>query len=326
MTRNEVYVLGAGFSKAANLPISSEFLTEKSFEYLKDKLNDKQNCARIEKIKNYVQFRLENKYFKNNIEEVLNHIATARYLFMESVSDNKGSYSADEIFGNLLWYITCLIDEKTKDIINSIPEEYSLFLEHVFKNKIPLITFNYDLIIENVLHILGHDFKYGLEEKKLDDGHQLILKLHGSLNWGHCKECGPINLYDKSLVYGSDSVICPVCNLNSVSTIIVPPAIYKDSYYNDQFFGSLVRESWSLAREALSKSQKIIFLGFSMAEDAYVKELFKLSLSMNNNENLQCVVVNRTCDNQLQNRYNSILVDAKPIFEQNTFENYIKSI
>ena len=63
-----------------------------------------------------------------------------------------------------------------------------------------------------------------------------------------------------------------------------------------------------------------------MADDAYAKELFKLSLSMNNNENLQCIVVNRTCGSQLQNRYNSILVDAKPIFEQNTFENYIKSI
>ena len=326
MTRNEVYVLGAGFSKAANLPISSEFLIDEAFEYLRNKLNDQQNHDRIEKIQNYVQFRLENEYFKNNIEEVLNHIATARYLFMESVSDNKGSYSADDIFENLLWYITCLIDEKTKDIKNSIPKEYSIFLEHVFKNKIPLVTFNYDLIIENVLHSLGHDFKYGLEEKKLDDDNQLILKLHGSLNWGHCKKCGPVNLYDKSLIYGSDSVTCPVCDLNSVSAIIIPPAIYKDSYYNDQLFGSLVRESWSLGREVLSEAEKIIFLGFSMAEDAYAKELFKLSLSMNNNENLQCIVVNRTCDHQLQNRYKSILVDTKPIFEQNTFENYIKSI
>ncbi|MCH8914410.1 MAG: SIR2 family protein [Thaumarchaeota archaeon] len=324
MNPKVVYVLGAGFSNGAKLPISSEFLIDDSFDYLKNKLKDSHSKKRIEKIQRYVQFRLDNGYFANNIEEVLNHVATANYLFMESVSDKNESYSADDIFDNLLWYITCLINEKTTDIVKRIPKEYSTFLKHVHKNNYPIITFNYDLIVENTLHNIDLDFQYGIEEDNLDDDFQLILKLHGSLNWSHCNKCGPVNMYDRVLVYGNNSLLCPICKSKSISSILIPPVVYKDSYYNDQLFGSLVRESWSVAREVLSEAKKIVFIGFSMGEDAYAKELFKLSLSMNNNPNLECIVVNKTCSKELKNRYISALVSVKPIFKEITFEEYSK--
>ena len=38
MNSKIVYVLGAGFSNGAKLPISSEFLIDDSFDYLKNKL------------------------------------------------------------------------------------------------------------------------------------------------------------------------------------------------------------------------------------------------------------------------------------------------
>ena len=176
-----VYVLGAGFSSGAKLPVSSEFFIDDSFNYLKKKLENSHSIKQIKKIQRYVQFRLENGYFRNNIEEVLNHIATANYLFMESISDKRGAYSADDLFENVLWYVTCLIDEKTKGTAKKMPKEYSIFLNHLRKNQCPIITFNYDLIVENSLHRLGFDFQYGVEENNSDD-FQLILKHHGSLN------------------------------------------------------------------------------------------------------------------------------------------------
>lgn len=83
---------------------------------------------------------------------------------MESISDGQSPYSADDLFDDILWYITCLIDEKMKDIQNSMPEPYSVFLNHVIQNKIPLVTFNYDLIIEKTIRSIASDFRYGLEE------------------------------------------------------------------------------------------------------------------------------------------------------------------
>ncbi len=324
MNKKSVYILGAGFSAAVNLPTSNEFFSDKSFEYLKAKLhNNSSLCNRIDDIQSYVNFRLDKKYFKNNVEEILNHIATAKYLYMESVSDGK-PYSADDIFEQIIWYVTCLLDYKTKDALNIIPKSYDSFLKSSFENNDTIITFNYDLVLETALESFGMTYRYGLEEQKTSDKSQIILKLHGSLNWMHCSKCGPVHVVE-SLVYGN-SRDCPHCDSNETSSILIPPVIYKDSYYNDQLFGPLVRESWSLAREALSEASQITFIGFSMSEDAYAKELFKLSLSLNDNSDLKCTVINKTCDDELKKRYNSTIVTTKPVFDKSSFEDYIESI
>lgn len=320
MPSDTVYVLGAGFSKGVGLPISNEFLITKSFEYLKEKLKDNSKFVKkIENLQSYVKFRFDNNYCENNIESVLNHVATAKYLEMESMTES-GNYSADDIFNDMLWYIARLIQEKTFDNKLEIPTEYAQFLNYVFEKGDSLITFNYDLLLEMVLMSLGHDYRYGIDEKK--DNEQLILKLHGSLNWGKCKKCGPVEVHS-GLTFTEDSVVsCPICQSDIVSPLLVPPVIYKDSYYNEQ---PLVRNSWSLANEQLSQAKKIIFIGFSMTQDAYVAELFKLSLNMNPNDDLKCLIVNRTCNDQLIGRYASVLVNTTHEFEESTFIDYVQN-
>ena len=132
-----VYVLGAGFSKGIGLPISNEFLTTESFDYLKEKLKDNSSFVKkIENLQNYVQFRFDNNYCENNIGSVLNHVATVKYLEMESMTES-GSYSADKIFDDLLWYVARLIKEKSSNQ-NSIPIEYTNFLNHSIKTDLVL--------------------------------------------------------------------------------------------------------------------------------------------------------------------------------------------
>lgn len=323
MSKRSVYILGAGFSEAVKIPTSGGFFSTEMFDYLRTKQHENANlCERIDKIQNYVNFRFEKEYFENNVEEILNHIATAKYLFMESISDRNKPYSADDIFEEILWYVTCIIREKTKDAVDSIPKEYRLFLKSVFENQSEIVTFNYDLIVETVLQSLGIEYHYGLDEQKNRKKSQLVLKLHGSLNWMHCNQCGPVHV-EKSILYGI-SEKCPRCNSEKTASILIPPVIYKDSYYNDQLFGPLVRESWSLAREILSDAEEFIFVGFSMAEDAYAKELFKLSLSMNTN-NPKCLVINRTCNDTLKERYESIFGKDIIDFQEETFENYVEN-
>lgn len=322
MTSETVYVIGAGFSKGMGLPASKDFVSSDSFEYLKEKLKDDSLCVeKIKNLQNYVQFRIENKYCDENIESVLNHVATAKYLDMESMTENT-NYSADNIFDDLLWYIARSIKEKTFDDKITIPNEYSVFLASVYENKDTLITFNYDLLLEAILGSLGHGYSYGIDEKNTDN-EQLILKLHGSLNWGLCEKCGPVDVFDNILTFEKDSTVsCPLCQQNITSPLLVPPVIYKDSYYNEQ---PLVRESWSLANEALSQTKKIVFIGFSMAQDAYVAELFKLSLNMNLNDDLKCLIVNPTCSPELKARYGSVLVNENYEFVESTFSEYVKN-
>ena len=164
-----------------------------------------------------------------------------------------------------------------------------------------------------------------MDEKKAKK-EQLILKLHGSLNWATCAKCGPVNLHDKILTFESDfKEACPLCKSNQLTSILIPPVIYKDSYYNDQLYGPLVRESWALAQEELSQTKKIIFIGFSMEEDAYARELFKLSLNMNPEKKLGCLVVNRTCSDKLRERYQKVLVNEKCNFKETSFIDYVRN-
>ena len=205
--------------------------------------------------------------------------------------------------------------------MNEIPIEYTNFLNYVYENGDSIITFNYDLLLESILMMTGNVHRYGIDGKK--DNEQLVLKLHGSLNWGNCKKCGSVEVYG-DLTFAKDSpVSCPLCKSDIISPLLIPPVIYKDSYYNEQ---PLVRKSRSLANEQLAQAKKIIFIGFSMAQDAYVAELFKLSLSMNPNDSLKCVIVNPLCDDTLRSRYDSVLANVNSSeYIESTFINYVQN-
>ena len=166
MVSETVYVIGAGFSRGVGIPASKEFVSSKEFKYLKKKLKANSYLTKkIQNLQSYVQFRLDNKYCDKNIESVLNHVATAKYLDMESMTENF-NYSADDIFDDLLWYIARLIKEKTLDINTKILDAYQTFLNSVYDNRETIITFNYDILLETVLISLGYGYRYGIDEKK----------------------------------------------------------------------------------------------------------------------------------------------------------------
>src|SRR5678816_3333968 len=50
------------------------------------------------------------------------------------------------------------------------------------------VTFNYDLTLDHALTFHGLTPNYGLPPNQVVDG-WLLLKLHGSINWGVCPEC-----------------------------------------------------------------------------------------------------------------------------------------
>jgi len=256
MVSNTVYVLGAGFARGVGIPVSKELVSNEEFSYLKNKLKRDLDIKKIENLQSYVQFRIENEYCDKNVESVLNHLATAKYLYMESTTEDK-TYDAETVFEDLLWYIARIIKEKMADNKEDIPEEFFTFLKSVYNNRDVIVTFNYDILLEVLLTSLGFGYGYGIDEKK-NEREQLILKLHGSLNWGKCSKCGPVNVHDKILSYETTSAVkCPLCKSKIFSPLLIPPAIYKDSYYNDQFFGPLIRESWSLASEKISNAKRI---------------------------------------------------------------------
>jgi len=82
MKNKTVYVLGAGFSKEAGFPLTKEFTDKKTISKFRKNLN-KSEQKRLDKVSKYFRNRIDNKYCKDDIESVLNHITVADYLDMD---------------------------------------------------------------------------------------------------------------------------------------------------------------------------------------------------------------------------------------------------
>lgn len=324
MTGKTIYVLGAGFSKESGFPLIGEFTSQKTVDKLKKSLN-KPMRKRLEKVSNYFFDRISNRYC-DDIESILNHVSVADYLYMESITEGKRSYPSEKIFDDLIWYIVKLLESCSK---SEIPQIYSDFIKKVHENQDTLISFNYDLIIETILEKLGITCDYGINKTKPEKSTTLF-KIHGSVNWTYCTSCKQFVFYpDYSTVKVLESKIsCPNCKTKTLKPIIIPPILYKDTFYKNPLYEELIRTLWGFTSDELVQADKIVFIGFSMSNtDSYAQELFKFSSNMNNN-NLECHVVTtpkpKKKIQELKTHYESVLVGHSVKIVQCTATEYMK--
>ena len=200
-----------------------------------------------------------------------------------------------------------------------------------------IITFNYDVALDYALRFHNLGCTYGLPS--VDQNAHLILKLHGSLNWGICEPCGNIqevelippgyreklDLYfaasekQKVDAYLSPSLIiyqtkCSECDKEdteeTLTPLIVPPTWNKGDYHRH------VQPVWERALKELRAAYRIIIIGYSMPEtDSFFKHLLALALA-ENEEIQELIVINPAKDETLRNRYQQFMA---PFFDTNNF-------
>ena len=278
---NKVYILGAGFSRYAKLPLMNNFYS-RSREIFKE-LNDDDTIKAFKDVYKFWEKYSQVKSYMNvdllNIEELLSIIEMNSFLSEEKRNKKKNSY---------LIYLKTVIEKCTPDLkfenlnyfVNSIEDIYSKFISLVFginfnfdhkdkkfiernrKNNNGIISLNYDLLLEKILQIINDykfneirntnqpflDFYYGLDENnysRLENyGKKISLKyakIHGSINF-HKKD-------------------------NNNIPLIIPPTWNKTSEKE-------MKPVWQLAYELLKNSEEIVFIGYSLPEtDLYVKYL-----------------------------------------------------
>lgn len=100
-----------------------------------------------------------------------------------------------------------------------------------------------------------------------------IQKLHGSLNWLTCNNCGRLfyKLDAKIAMYELyDTLTCPVCNTESLHSFIITPTLLKD------LNNTHIKMIWHNALMDLTEAKKIVFVGYSFPlADFDLKYLFK---------------------------------------------------
>jgi hypothetical protein len=178
-----------------------------------------------------------------------------------------------------------------------------------------IITFNYDLLVEDALAGVGVPFAYAFAKKTVNydttarcaQGLQAanalqVLKVHGSLNWAF-----PGGRGGKLTVFSDYDTV----RAKGLAPMLVPPTWRK-------IFAGQLGDVWDAAVSALGSATRIVILGFSMpATDPHFKYL--LAAGLQNNISLRRLLFVNPSASTLSERVASVL-------RQDHFDSQIVSL
>lgn len=307
-TNHNVYVLGAGFSKNAGLPVLKDFLNEmrSSVNWLKKEerpeltatrdvllfrksaasaaLRVNMNVENIEDLFSLAAASGEESNANNVSNAIAATIEYCRQRAMRPQTLNVTVTSNTPVPSS--WNKTNEGDETKQRYTAELYDLYAGFLSgdlcedsQYMKNTV--ISFNYDTLLEDSLLNIGVpvDYGFGRVNVAYDESWTemqgvkkklTVLKIHGSVNWFiNDRELGDLTVY-RSYNDGYSKDGDPYYRV-----IIVPPTWRKD------FSGPLI-DVWRRAIMALRTATRIIFLGFSFPDtDSHIKYLLAAGLQEN---------------------------------------------
>jgi len=319
--KNICYVLGAGFSAYAGIPIMSNFIDKAKDIYFSDVPCDYKDEIKktLESIKEYAIIKEYMNCDLSNIEEILSIAEMKIYASKRMSSRNIKEF----IKGVIKYYedITILnshIKEKSNNVGyegNYVDQLYANFICSIFqmnvsstdviyvpegikykkinisfdeKYKYDIISFNYDTLLEKILEQIC---------KRTEDSVIKFNRGNNESNVRYCKLHGSID---------SDNII--------------PPTWAKT-------IKSEVRKDWIDAFEILKNANEIRIIGFSFPNtDSHISYLFKSAIIENENlKNIDILCLDNKEDT-VKKKYDTIFCTKKYRFLNDDVKNYLRGI
>ncbi|WP_342750606.1 SIR2 family protein [Termitidicoccus mucosus] len=343
---HNVYILGAGFSARANMPLVSNFLTRMRDSY--PWLISERRKREAEAVQAVLEFRRSASsaaYWVNldleNIEELFSLASSKSRSLSNSIRiaiaatlDYSRITKTQE--HTLISYEGCSW-AKSEKWLKAYPaqgnnhyriNEYSYHIAQLLgmcadgkvKGRNTFISFNYDTILEESLSDLGLDYDYHLGISKITSVEQSkisVLKLHGSVNWARGEMSAEKNKRRRPRAFHSYS---DVRDANRVPELIAPTW--------RKIFGSHLSAIWDESIQALQDATRVVVIGFSIPPtDTHFKYL--LAAGFQENLSLRKITFFDPQSEDLKRRAQSLfqghsLAQNKVIFEKITLEDLTK--
>lgn len=186
-----IFILGAGFSRPAGLPLGSELFAQVHRQIEHQYGRDTKFQRDVE---NYLEYRrscdgIELQETTIDLEDLISFLDIEHFLRLRgsdtwSEEGNESQLMIRKAIGKVLHARTPSAD--------SLPDVYYSFAEHLSLNDI-VITFNYDILLERALEHIGKPYRLfplrfkhiGRSSSEVDSSVKevTILKLHGSVDW-----------------------------------------------------------------------------------------------------------------------------------------------
>ncbi|MHB8110904.1 MAG: SIR2 family protein [Syntrophorhabdaceae bacterium] len=318
-----VYILGAGFSYPANIPGQAELL-KKTLEY-KPTFAD----GNILKAQGKVNDFLDN-VFDSNPKISLEDVFT---IFDRCILSRERfrTYNWQELCETrkqLVFLILSIINKQFSGISKKASTNYEKFAECLVKKRyeakriddtIAVISPNWDTVLEYFIEkylesankpktrIDYCTYTHGLDNKqriphlniKAKGYYNIkIMKLHGSMNWLYCSNCGRLYV-DKSDI-GLDIKECPYCEItpgtNFLEPIIITPSLLKE--LNNLH----IKNIWQNAFINLQEASEVIFVGYSLPlADFEFKHVLKKGIKVGTR--MKVILVSQDKSNGTAERY-----------------------
>jgi NAD-dependent SIR2 family protein deacetylase len=268
-----VYFLGAGASKSfySTLPTATELTLESLLHpFTYESLDQTPPDNAIEAVRSFAASKgLSETQRRQPLEEILDVFEGHRYEYL----------SLQFCLLGRLW----IADHTNTSLLKS-------WLGRVRQNGDTIITTNYDTVLERGISKLTKSpdsrpmaerglLNYGVEPGLLMPGYEklardavpesiTLLKLHGSISWSYCANCGRAKLHPVYKNEGMDALAGKQCDCGGeLSPILVGPA---KKQYEHPVIASVV----NTASRRLQQASEIIFVGFSMTSgDEMVRKI-----------------------------------------------------
>ncbi|TNE69294.1 hypothetical protein EP331_14560 [bacterium] len=310
-----VFILGAGFSAHAGIPLMNNFFDKAQDLYYLGELTESEKAC-LEDV-NKARYKLSTIASKanvdiNNLENVFELLEMAKYLERMPVEQKEES-GWDITINNLKRIIVATIEKSVKYRHNNaerdnywiLKEAYMAFIRMIYRLKfqpkgqinheVSVITLNYDMMIEAALTKLNTDeariyglgkidrYYYGSVSLNGRIGNALeLLKLHGSVNW--FEQFNSIDVrYDYFLdhyfeIKQNGTIINNYSSITRNRNLINSPLIIPPTW-NKVKESEQLQQIWQTASDRISQADNIVFIGYSLPDsDQVFKRFFSLSL------------------------------------------------
>ena len=264
---NCVYVIGAGFSAGLGYPLTSDLLFR-----LWERI-DRTFKSRLTKVISFHHPGFNPKRFSSfpNVEQLLSEMLVNEELF-DASRQYEGKFTKKDLQTlqrDLLLNIADWFHELSSQVTPSDPSVPWLkrFAKRVWEENATIISFNWDLILDELLFAeridaVGYGFKKGTAEGPV------LLKPHGSLNWFEAPSAQYLKDTKRELIFEgnrNDSIHAfrefraPISKRGRVYTPLIIPPVYLKNFEKPVFVNL-----WKNCTSALSSVRKVVFLGYSL--------------------------------------------------------------
>jgi hypothetical protein len=256
---NDLFILGAGFSKAVSLhmpleiqmPLLSELAVEVEHRLA---LNNKKHpvCDLFPKeLELWLSFLLDDHPWLTEGENLQNR---------------EIGFAALRIISNRLFVAEFVM------VGNGCPEWFTKLVEYWRSSRASVLTLNYDSLVERCAASSGMNCQdlYPVPLISLRQGTAAVargpaftlFKMHGSSSWFYSGAESALGEPIYYLPYGSweDQVEDSAILVKDKRPFIVPPRFNKATYFEHE----TVHRLWSTARSALNAADRVFVLGYSL--------------------------------------------------------------